>query len=496
MHPGMMRPGAHPDMQQSGFPLSDKLKTLYRPDQGQIMQPSGPSIYPDVPETRQDWYAANGQMMRMGQRGAPAGQPQTMQPDMGRMGPQQRMMSSAGPAAMQKMNQQPAMAGFDPLAPMQPDMNVAGSMPDPSVQNPGGVPKSPFMGRQSNGIAQNGQAPMMGDPLNSQAPMQVQRSPLVVKSPAMNAKMTAQQSSAQFAANQQVNMVDTSVSMMQPTSSTSQADLFGSNGPLDMPPMSNQAPVAQNDANFGGQPGGNQVPDPLGMGQMMGGQQQQMSQQQRQQQMAMERKQMEAQRQQKLMSMQASQQMAARSTPMRVNASPSMQQASGGNSNGGMMMSQQNIPASNMAGQQNQIGMTFNLDGMLPADKPSQTLSYFPSNNNGPQPGPQQDRMMGRNQANPQSSARFQQRHAQMQQQRGAMMTAPQQQPQQQQPGFGTFNGGQQPQQQMNGQGGFDPFSMSNQQQQQQAWEAQMRAPQQGQRQGPGQAGFPANGRM
>ena len=73
---------------------------------------------------------------------------------------------------------------------------------------------------------------MMGDPLNSQAPMQVQRSPLVVKSPAMNAKMTAQQSSAQFAANQQVNMVDTSVSMMQPTSSTSQADLFGSNGPL------------------------------------------------------------------------------------------------------------------------------------------------------------------------------------------------------------------------------------------------------------------------
>ena len=91
---------------------------------------------------------------------------------------------------------------------------------------------------------------------------------------------------------------------------------------------------------------------------------------------------------------------------------------------------------------------------------------------------------------------RFQQRHAQMQQQRGAMMTAPQQQPQPQQPGFGTFNGGQQPQQQMNGQGGFDPFSMSNQQQQQQAWEAQMRAPQQGQRQGPGQAGFPANGRM
>ena len=70
------------------------------------------------------------------------------------------------------------------------------------------------------------------------------------------------------------------------------------------------------------------------------------------------------------------------------------------------IINQQNIPASNMAGQQNQIGMTFNLDGMLPADKPSQTLSYFPSNNNGPQPGPQQDRMMGRNQANPQSSAR------------------------------------------------------------------------------------------
>ena len=63
--------------------------------------------------------------------------------------------------------------------------------------------------------------------------------------------------------------------------------------------------------------------------------------------------------------------------------------------------------SSNMQGQQNQIGMTFNLDGMLPADKPSQTLSYFPSNNNGPQPGPQQDagRMqINRNQANPGSA--------------------------------------------------------------------------------------------
>lgn len=153
MHPQMMRPGAHPDMQQSGFPLSDKLKTLYRPDQGQIMQPSGPTIYPDVPETRQDWYAANGQMLRMGQRGnhaIPASQQQQgipasmpMQADMNRMGGQQnvRMMQNG----MQKINQ-PPMGGFDNSigAQMQPDIAATGN--DPNVQNAIGVAKSPFMG--------------------------------------------------------------------------------------------------------------------------------------------------------------------------------------------------------------------------------------------------------------------------------------------------------------------------------------------------------------